>query len=299
MARIKKEKKAKKEKPEKTGKKGGKKILILLLALVLLAGGAFAVVRFGLPMLGGGSSDEEGAPPKKGLEAYTIGEDTVASIDTLLEEGEGELIAVRGPGKRKTKEDASASVELGERYTYIYELEGYAGVMDRYLDFLLGDGGFSLVDESYLVLEDRPELEDKEGALVVAKGSVQEGHVFQLAIGWSQASGNLAVRVASPEGALHYPEKQQEPKPASVREQLDSLENMKPSQLTLDGNSMGEYDIYPVQGFVNIDGHDCRRFNFYEKDETGDLIGIIFYSGDMQHVYRMDVDDNSIITELK
>lgn len=300
MARVKKEKKEKKprkEKKEKTGKKGGKKKLLLIpIILVLLGGAAFAVVRFVLPMLSGGGED---AP--KGLESYAIEEDIVAALDTILEEGEGELIAVRGPGKNTSGPGAtSASESMGERYTYIYELVNYATVVDRYLDLLLGDEGFSLVDADFLVLEDRPELMDEEGALVVAKASAQEGHVFQLAMGWSQSNGNLAVRVASPEGSLHRPvEESPEFSAASVKEQVDSLENMTPAHLTLEGSSMSEYEISPVMGFVNIDGHDCRRFNFYKKGQSGDIAGIIFYSGDMQHLYRMDVEDNTIITELK
>lgn len=307
MARVKKEKvkkekkpRPKKEKKEKTGKKGGKKILLLIpVILILLGGAAFAVVRFVLPMLGGGGEDKV----PKGLESYAIEEDTVAALDTILEEGEGELIAIRGPGKNISGLGAtSASESMGERYTYIYELEGYAAVVDRYLNLLLGEEGFFMVDADYLVLEDRPELTDEDGALVVARDSVQEGHVFQLAMGWSESSGNLAIRVASPEGALRHPQKEETtsgPPAASVQEQISSLEDMTPAHLTLEGSSMSEYEISPVMGFVNIDGYDCRRFNFYKKGQSGDIAGIIFYSGDMQHIYRMDVEDNSIITELK
>ena len=53
------------------------------------------------------------------------------------------------------------------------------------------------------------------------------------------------------------------------------------------------------KAFVTIDGQLCRRFNVYKVGTSGDISGIIFYSGDMQHIYRMDVDDNSIITELR
>lgn len=290
LARVKKEKK---QKAEKTGKKGGKKrLLILLLALAVLAGGAFAVVRFVLPNLGGGGEGEE--PPKE-VKAYTIGEDSVPALESILEEGEGELIANRGPGKVKD----SSSGEVEEKYTYIYELEGYAAIMDRYLDLLMGEESFQLVDETYLLQEERPELEDAEGALLLVRPSVQEGRLFQLAIGWSQSSDNLAVRVAVPEGAIRRPEDIQEPEPASVNEQLSTLRSMTPAQLALPGMSMGEYDIYPVEGFVTIDSMLCRRFHIYEVGGTGALKGIIFLSGDQQHIFRMDIDDNSIITELK
>lgn len=277
----------------KKKKKGKKKLLILVLALVVIAAAAFAVIRFVLPKLGGGD-DETGAPPKKGVTAYTIGEDSVPSLDTILEEADGRLIANRGPGK--IKEDG----EEVEKYTYLYELDHYGDVVDRYLDLLLGEEqGFTLTDETYLALEERPELEDAEGGVLLVKASVQEAHLFQLALGWSESSDILAVRVAVPEGAIRYPEPEEEPRPASLAEQMETIRTMTPSRLALPGSSMSEYDVYPVEGFVTIDGMLCRRFNIYELGKTGDLAGIIFLSGDQQHVFRMDVEDNSIITELR
>ena len=90
-------KKEKKPKKEKTGGKGGKKKLLLIpivLLLVAAIGAAvvlFVLPRFGINLLGGGSGDSslEEPLPKKGLEAYTLGEDTTISLDTLLEEGGG------------------------------------------------------------------------------------------------------------------------------------------------------------------------------------------------------------------
>ena len=293
MAKAKKEKK---EKKEKKGKGGKKKLLIPLIGLVVIAAAAFAVIRFVLPKLGGGDGTEK---PPKNLEAYTIGEDSTVALDTILEEGEGELLVNRGPGKTKTKKEDSSEEIIEEKYTYIYEVIGAANVMNRYLDILLGEEGFSLVDETYLIQDERPELEDAEGALILARNSVVEGHVFQLVIGWSEASANLAIRVSSPEGQLRKPEKKEPPKPASVGEQMAKIQAMTPSDLALPGTSMSEYDVYPIEGFVNIDGLDCRRFHIYEAGDSYTLKGIIFLSGDQQHVYRMDPEDNSIITELK
>lgn len=293
MAKAKKEKK---EKKEKKGKGGKKKLLIPLLGLAVIAAAAFAVYKFVLPGLGSGEPQDK--TPKK-LEAYTIGEDSTPSLDTILEEGEGELLVNRGPGKTKTKKEDSSEEIIEEKYTYIYEVIGAANVMNRYLDILLGEEGFSLVDETYLIQDERPELEDAEGAMLLAKPSVVEGHVFQLAIGWSDANDNLAVRVAAPEGALRRPEPEPEPQPASLSEQMDQLKSMKPSQLALPGDSLSDYEIYPVEGFVTIDDNLCRRFNFYEKGKSGDIAGIIFYSGDMEHTYWMDPRDNSVIMELK
>lgn len=296
---MKKEKKPKKEKQAK----GGKKKLLIPLALIVVAAVAAAVVlfvlpRFGINLMGGGDSSEVGDPlPKKGLEAYTIEEDTTISLDTVLEEGDGELIANRGPGKKPTMQDEPGVIS--ERYTYIYELTAPADVVNRYLDIMLGaEQGFSLTDETYLVQEERPELVNEEGALILARASTQENHLFQIVIGWSAASGNLAVRVSAPEGALSFPEPEEEPEPASLDEHMAQLKAMNPAQLGLSGSSMDEYEIYAMEGFVTVDGIDCRRFTIYPKGETGSIAGIFLISSDKQHFYQLDQTTNAV-TELR
>ena len=295
-------KKEKKPKKEKTGGKGGKKKLLLIpivLLLVAAIGAAvvlFVLPRFGINLLGGDSGDSslEEPLPKKGLEAYTLGEDTTISLDTLLEEGEGELIARRSP--EKPKGDESSNVDT--RYTYIYELTNPAEVMNRYLDAVLGgEQGFSLVGEDYVILdEQRPELQDAEGVLILARPSVVEGHIFQLVIGWSQASANLAVRVSAPEGAVTKPEPEPEPEPTSVSEQMEQLRGMTPAELGLAGASMDNYTIFPVDGFVTVNGQECRRFNLYPQGDTGSIAGTYFLSTDKQHVYVLDPNTNTVST---
>lgn len=295
-------KKAKKEKVEKTGKKGGKKKLLIPIIILLVAAIAAAAVflilpRFGIHLLGGGDSGDssslEEPLPKKGVEAYTVGENTAAALDTVLEEGEGELIALRSPGKPKGDD----SSDVNSRYTYIYELTNPAEVMDRYLDVMLGgEAGFSLTDETYLILDERPVLEDAEGVLILARPAVEEGQVFQLVIGWSQASANLAVRVSTAEGKVTKPEPEKEPEPTSVSAQLESLRKMTPAQLGLPGDSMENYTIFPVDGFVKVDGNECRRFNIYDTDNPGSIAGTYLLSTDQQHMYVLDPITNTVST---
>ncbi|MCI8437730.1 MAG: hypothetical protein HFF40_09240 [Lawsonibacter sp.] len=308
MKKAKKVKAAPVENGETGGKKkkgGKKKLLLIPIALVLVAAIAAAAVlfvlpKFGINLLGGG--DDEGPQleeplPKKGVEAYTVGEDTVPSLDTILEEGEGELIALRSPGKPSGDE----SSDVNSRYTYIYELNGCAAIMDRYLDILMGsEQGFVITDDTYLVQEERPELQDAEGVLVLVRASAEEGHLFQLAIGWSQASANLAVRVSAPEGKISYPEKEPSAsnvtEPSSVSMQMEQIRSMSPAHLGLSGDSMDDYTIFPIDGFVKVDGLDCRRFNVYSKHDPGSIAATYFFSVDQQHIYMLNPTDNSVST---
>ena len=309
MKKAKKAKAANVEAEGKTGKKKGgkKKLLLIPVALVLVAAIAAAAVLFVLPRFGIDllNRDKEISPeeqleepiPKKGVEAYTVGEDTVASLDTVLVEGDGELIALRSPGK--PKEDSSTGVD--DRFTYIYELNSFADIMNRYLDYLLdGEQGFKITDETYLVQEERPEILDEEGVLVLVRPATEEGHLFQLVIGWSKASANLAVRVSSPEGKLSYQVGEKEEndwsEPSSVSMQMEQLRSMPPSQLGLPGDSMEDYTIFPIDGFVKVDGLDCRRFNVYDKNDPGSITGTFFFSVDQQHVYVLDPSTNTVST---
>lgn len=295
-------KKEKKPKAEKVKGKGGKKKLLLIpVFLIVIAAVAAAVVlfvlpRFGINLLGGGTGDSslEEPLPKKGLEAYTLGEDTTIALDTILEEGEGELIALRSPEKPK----GDVSSDVNTRYTYIYELTNPAAVMNRYLDAVLGgEQNFSLVGEDYVVLdEQRPELQDEEGVLILARPSVVEGHVFQLVIGWSQASANLAVRASAPEGKITKPEPEPEPEPTSVSQQMEQLRGMTPTELGLPGASMDGYTIFPVDGFVMVNGQECRRFNIYPTGDTGAIAGTYLLSTDNQHVYVLDPVTDTVST---
>lgn len=314
MKKAKKAKAANVENEEVSGKKkGGKKKLLLIpivLVLVLAIGAAavfFILPKFGINLLGGDgdSSSLEEPIPKKGVEAYTVGEDTVPSLDTILEEGEGELIALRSPGR--SKGDSSTGVD--DRFTYIYELNSFADVVNRYLDLVMGsENGFYITDETYLVQEERPELLDAEGTLILARNAtVPEGeteetpHVFQLVIGWSQASANLAVRVSEGEGKINFPKKESGGKgsvtePSSVSMQMEQLRSMTPAHLGLPGNSMEDYTIFPVDGFVKVNGQDCRRFNVYGKDSAGSIAGTYFFSVDQQHIYVLNPGDNTVST---
>ena len=233
MARKKKEKKGKntegEELQEGKKKKKGKKKLLLLLILVLVIAAAAAAVFFldigGLKTkLGLGKKDPAEPEIPKDLETYTVGEDSVSALDSILEEGECILLVAQKveqvpkaledsasedssqedgsqeDSSKEAEEDSSekeedVSDEMGEQYLYIYDVASPAAVVDRYLDAVLGgEQGMSLLDEESIVSDERPVLEDSLGTVTLAKTSTQEGHLFQVVIGWSKASC-LTLRV--------------------------------------------------------------------------------------------------------
>ena len=305
-------------------KKKGKKKLLLLLILVLVIAAAAAAVFFldigGLKTkLGFGKKDPAEPEIPKDLETYTVGEDSVSALDSILEEGECILLVAQkveqvpkaledSASEDSSQEDSSkeaedGSDEMGEQYLYIYDVASPAAVVDRYLDAVLGgEQGMSLLDEESIVSDERPVLEDSLGTVTLAKTSTQEGHLFQVVIGWSKASC-LTLRVSAPEGVLQYPEVEDPLDLATLAEQMDQLKNMDPKELGLSGASMDEYEIYAGEGFVTVDGTPCRKFNIYERRAAGDkhytdIVGIYLFSTDKKHIYILDTESD-MVSQLK
>lgn len=310
----------------KKKKKGKKKLLFLLLILVVVAAAAAAVIFLDIGGLGsklGLKKSAEEKEPSESVEAYMMGEDTAASLDTVLEGEEGIRLAAQtlerspktetsagseegdgseGDGSKgdSSKEDSSADAEKFEERIYVYDVPAPAAVVNKYLDAITtGDEAFSLLDEDSLVTDERPELEDALGVVTLARASVQEGHLFQMVIGWSEAS-SLTVRLTVPEGALQYPEPKDPLDLATLAEQMDQLKAMDPKELGLSGASMDDYEIYVGEGFVTVDGNPCRRFSLYERRPSGeghypDIAGIYLFSTDKKHIYVLDGESNTVM----
>lgn len=77
---------------------------------------------------------------------------------------------------------------------------------------------------------------------------------------------------------------------------MEQLRGMTPAELGLAGASMDNYTIFPVDGFVTVNGQECRRFNLYPQGDTGSIAGTYFLSTDKQHVYVLDPNTNTVST---
>jgi hypothetical protein len=78
--------------------------------------------------------------------------------------------------------------------------------------------------------------------------------------------------------------------------QMEQIRSMSPAHLGLSGDSMDDYTIFPIDGFVKVDGLDCRRFNVYSKHDPGSIAATYFFSVDQQHIYMLNPTDNSVST---
>lgn len=233
-----------------------------------------------------------GKKPPEPPEQYVYGENAAVSLDSVMEEGEGTILSIEEPDEKK------------EQMSYIYtydEVTSFLPIVERYLDVMLGEEGFVLVDQNHSVLSERPELKELVGEVILERPSNQEGELFQVAVGWGEA-GRLTAKASIVEGAIMEPEPEpeEEPEPASMEEQLEHLTGMSPQDLGLEGESMDSYRIFPIDGFVQVGETTCRRFNIYEVRQPEGvpvIVGTYLVSSDRQHVYKLD-PESELVTKV-
>lgn len=233
-------------------------------------------------------------------EEYSIGEDSVASLDTLLEEDKGKLTDISAPetkddedkDKDKDKDDEKEEDTAAEDvYTYTYgELTEAPATLQSYAETLTNeDNGFSALDEDGKAQEDLPKIEEK-GELVLARASATEGHIFQLALSWE--GEDCTIEVSCPEGTIEEAQSREQLVTAgTLSGVVDYVSSLSPSELDLPGESMQEYHFYPSEGTRLVDGAVCRQFSVYKPDEntqTNTFIGYYLISAVGRHVYKVD-----------
>lgn len=233
-----------------------------------------------------GCKGKEEAPESP--EAYVLGADSAPALDKVMEHGEGELLSVDEP-----------SQEGSGSYVYRYgAVSQPAALVGRYLEQLTGtEEGFVLADEEHRPLPDQPELSDESGTVTLERASSQEGRLFQITVTWEGES--CTIQISEPEGALLPVKEEEEEDPFTLVDQLDYLYSFPPEQLGLEGKSMKEYRIYPVEGVAMVDGKACRQFNVYRlraPEQTNTIEGSYFLSADRRDIYRLDTATGATIS---
>ena len=240
-----------------------------------------------LSLLAGCGIDEESPP------SYAVGGDEVVSLDSVMDEGAAILVSIQKP--------TEAAIELGkEEYTYRYsETEKPAELAENYVSILRGEEqGFTLIDEENRMAEEEPDFESLTGTVILGKAAASEedeeaaNQIFRVIVAWSEYS--VAIQVSHQEGEI-LPPLEPEPEdgngesgPTAMSEQMEYFTSLSPSLLGLPGDSMEEYRIYPVEGWVRVNGVSCRQMNVYLlelPESTNTFLGTYYLSSDLQELY--------------
>lgn len=291
------------EDPEggKKGKKGKKKLLLILLPVLVLAVGAavfFFVIR---PRIGGDRGEEEPLPPEP-IETpvmYQLGETAVHALPVwgkatvYLEEAEKpEAKPEDSDGEEKKAEEEEIPATLIYRYEDLLSPGTLAPI---YITLLTAeDVGFSPVDEE-LIRGELPEFTAEAGNVFLAKNAAEAGKAVTIQVDWTEELCTVTADLV--EGSVRNP-----PEPAaapilSAGDVLDYFNSVSPSALGLEGDSMGDYEVYLQDGSVLINGSPCVRINAYQVNSqigTNEIAGNYFISLDGAHIYRLDVANDSV-----
>lgn len=202
---------------------------------------------------------------------------------------------------KKEKDNAVEVVSL--TYTYV-ELDEPGGLVASYADLLTGEeNGFLMVDGE-LKECDSPDFTVSMGAVTLAKETEEAGRLFSIAVEWQEEE--CVVTVSRPEGEIvtkeeaEAAEAEAELDSITLREAVDYLKGLTPSDLGLTGSSMAAYQVYAMTGTVMVGEDPCMRLNVYTKEnpeKTNELLGSYLLTGDKRHLYRCNLEGESV-TEL-
>lgn len=211
------------------------------------------------------------------LVSYMVGEEEITALDTLL--AEGGLTAVE------------TGEEEGTQPLYVYsDLSETGPMVEQYVQRLTDtETGFMLCDSEGNETEERPDFAQEEGEVILHRETETEDTYVELVIHWTEDTCSVQTGVVEVE--------REEEEGKTMQEIAEYFAACRPADLGLEGESMAEYEIYPLDAMVHVDGVECFRVSIYDREEgieTNEICGIYLLSGDMGHLYRLDPETETV-----
>lgn len=237
--------------------------------------------------------------------AYELEGNTIPSLDTLIEDGSGKLVKIDEP-----------TSEHPELYVFHYEeIEDPATLVTTYYEQLTSEEyQFVPTDENHQQLSEPPTMDGVSGDIILERTSEnQETRIFQLRLNWTEE--NLCtVQLCCTDGEIKPPEptsnggssgsassnggsEEEAPETTTMVDQLNHMYTYTPNELGLEGEDMHAYTIFPVEGIMSVDHISCRQFNVYQRREpenTNVIAGIYLLTLDLNHVYQLHTDTDTV-----
>jgi len=209
------------------------------------------------------------------------------------EDGEGE------EGEEGEKTEAASDVEFTPMlYTY-QDLTNARSLVAAYTALMTTeDAGFFVVDDT-MTKTAAPSFDGEtpptSGTVQLARNTPEGGLVQSLTLDWSE--GTCTVAVELPEGNVKDPAPPPGSSDRTVTQVVESLRELPPSVLGLEGETMDDYRIYTQDGIAWVDDIPCLRMSVYRMEEGGinEIAGHYFLSTDGLHVYKLNVGTNQVV----
>lgn len=207
----------------------------------------------------------EEAPPS----AYTIGEDTLPSLNDLVTLGEDVQFT-----SQQTEEDGPVTYTYAGLASGSQTAETYAkDLEDAYSCSLLDPEGDRLAEEDVFSAD--------SGEVLVAVEGVNEDGLFQLDLSWDETSCTVTPSFA--QGA----ELPEDNPTMTLEEAAAYLQSFPPADLGLEGEDMSAYNILPEEGVVLLDDEPCICLNVY-LESTHQYCATYLIAGQSDQLYRLD-----------
>lgn len=283
-------------------KKGKKKLLLLLLPVVAIAVGAGVFFFLRKEPAEEDAPPEPIAPPAQ----YSVGGETAvpalpvwSGVTVYGEEIVPPEPAEGEEGEEGEKTEAASDVEFTPMlYTY-QDLTNARSLVAAYTALMTTeDAGFFVVDDT-MTKTAAPSFDGEtpptSGTVQLARNTPEGGLVQSLTLDWSE--GTCTVAVELPEGNVKDPAPPPGSSDRTVTQVVESLRELPPSVLGLEGETMDDYRIYTQDGIAWVDDIPCLRMSVYRMEEGGinEIAGHYFLSTDGLHVYKLNVGTNQVV----
>lgn len=214
-----------------------------------------------------------GCGAKEPPENYTVGEsgeDTVPSLNVLV-----------------PTEEVQWSTEEGEDGTTSYQYTGLtsgAETAQTYTKALEDVYDFTALSQDGKEFLEEPDFSADSGDILLAKESQSGSGLFQVALSWDETSCTVTP---SYDQEAQLPSEESEV--MTMDEAVEYLQSMSPKTLGLAGASMAEYNVFPEDSLVLLDGAPSLCMNVYLRSNH-QYEATYLLSGAGKEVYRLNRD---------
>ena len=228
------------------------------------------------------------------LDSYTIPEEAVDS-DNSAEKGSGKGLPVDSPSAEKSPVTAPLQV---------YEYSGLPGGgldIQTYVEALMNTEGLDLNPVNSAARSvPLPDFTTNEGFVLLSMVNLDDENMLRVLVSW--AGSTCIIRVSIVEAPRPS---EGDPTPASMstsglsaEETVAFFQGLSPAVLGLEGEDMGAYNIYYLDGKVLVDDQPCSRVRIYavsSPEGSNAYLGTFLVNGSRTQLYQLDLLTKKVI----
>lgn len=292
-----------------------KKLLIILIVLIVFISAALLAFIFNRKK------------PLESPENYTIDEDTVSSITTIVgdrslksmkeesfggdesqkkddDEEKDDKKDKKGKDKKDKEEEKDAKDTKDSKEEKSEEEQQQTSGETKRVEYVYTEietpeedvntyMEFLINDCNYISM---PPIDESETTIAAATESLEEGKIFQISVDYTEDGYTVLVQkypgqILKPEE--EEPEEEEQNTGLSWDGAMSKLEEYTPEQLGVP-DPVSEYILIPNRGRYLLEGAEFFNINAYKKENGSNIImGVFYVACDGSMVYKYDVENDT------